>query len=461
MSSTRLQKIAVIVLVGIAVVQGVVAVFLKLNDFDVHLTKSAGFGRGEPYAEGMETYPLARVMFNWLLSKASDCEVQPGAYLQSLAEKYPWASDAINHYMPRIPKFGVRAVAYVLALFALLAVFRMWRQIAQGRESVPLNIDYAAGMLAVFLLLPYVLRDLDECGLQIFLLFFLSAAGFALVRGKPILSGFWLGTAIQYKVAPLLFVPFLIWKRQWRATFATAGFVVLWGLAPALFLGMDATIKAHREWFDTIAKVNTTKEAYPSLQEREAPKPQNLSLMAVLARYLETYPQGHPLHLDHPWFRQFGNLEPTQAFYAVRGILLAACLLLAWRWRHGWQSGNLSSNLPGEWACVTMLASLLAPQCWKQHLVVVLPAAFLVLRHELANQSWMRWRFGVFAAIAALVVCGRQELVGRELAIVLMSYKLDSFASLATMAMTLLLPRPKPTPTAVVEKVVRTIKRAA
>lgn len=410
-ASPRVQKLALGILAVVAIVQGVVAVYFRLNDFDVHRWQSEGFGYGEVYADGMDTYPVARVMMNWFLAF--------------------------------IPHHGARAFCYVMSLVALYAVYRMWSNMAQARETVPALVDRAAGLLAVFLLLPYVLRDLDECGLQIFLLFFLSAAGYALFRDRPILTGFWIGTAISYKVAPLLFVPFLMWKRQWRATFYSVGFVAAWALAPAYFIGMDATIDAHQAWLTRIAKVTGAKEAYPSLQELEPPKPQNLSLLAVAGRYLQTFPDDHPLVLDHPWFRQFGNLEPLHAYYVGRGVLLGLVLLLAWRWRRGWHGGELASRLPGEWACVTMLASLLAPQCWKQHLVVVLPAAFLVLRQELANHSWLRWRTGALLLIGVVVVAGRRELIGKDLSILILSYKLDSFACLGMLGLTLLLPSPR------------------
>lgn len=412
LNSARLQKLALALLAAIAVAQGVVAIG-RDNDFAVHRELGKGFLQGDPYAGGLDTYPVPRMMFNGLLAS--------------------------------VPHLYARAGCYLLALLALYAVFRMWSSLAEGQVHGSPDVNRTAGILVALGFLPYLLRDLDECGLQIFLLFFLTAAAYALVKQRALQTGFWIATGIAYKVAPLLFVPFLMWKRQWRATAYVAVFSVLWALVPALYLGMDATMAGHKRWFARISKVNSTREAYPSLQEMEPPKPQNLSLMATLARYLETYPNDHRLFSENPWlphhpgFRQFGNLDQETAFFAVRGILLGLGLILAWRWRRAWTQ-NLAGDLPSEWACVTMLATLLAPQCWKQHLVVVLPAAFLALRQQLLTASWFRWRLGVMGLIVAVVLLSRQSVVGRDLSVVLLSYKLDSIAALLLLALNLTMP---------------------
>jgi uncharacterized membrane protein len=63
------------------------------------------------------------------------------------------------------------------------------------------------GQLAVtaslFLLGPYLLRDFDDCGLQILLLFLLTAAVHQLRCGNRLYSGLWFGIAVTYKTVPV------------------------------------------------------------------------------------------------------------------------------------------------------------------------------------------------------------------------------------------------------------------
>ncbi|MCS7047189.1 MAG: hypothetical protein NZO58_12600, partial [Gemmataceae bacterium] len=165
----------------------------------------------------------------------------------------------------------------------------------------------------------------------------------------------------------------------------------------------------------------------------EPPKPQNLSLMATLARYLETYPPGHPLHVEHPWFRQFAALDATTAYLVVRGLLVLAGVGLLWWWRRPWRSETIAFDLPRQWAAVCALVTLVAPQCWKQHLVMLLPAGFLVL-HDALQAPTRPWGRCACLAFTAFVMLLQQDIMGRATYIVVVSYKLDTFAALGMLA---------------------------
>ena len=155
-------------------------------------------------------------------------------------------------------------------------------------------------MLTLLVLLPFIIRDLDECGLQIILLLLCSLAAAAFQRRRMVLSGFWLAAAATYKATPLLFLPFLLWKRQWKAAGCMVFFIAALNLLPATYLGWEKTLAENRHWFTyTLSVARDTPDAYPSVPRWETPKHQNLSLSATFARLVETYPPGHPLFIDH------------------------------------------------------------------------------------------------------------------------------------------------------------------
>ena len=86
------------------------------------------------------------------------------------------------------------------------------------------------------------------------LLFFLTAAGWFLVRGRQVLAGFWLAVAIVYKTSPLIFLPFLLWKRQWRIAGWTVAFAVLLSILAGTVVRGRATIEYHRRTLDTMLR---------------------------------------------------------------------------------------------------------------------------------------------------------------------------------------------------------------
>lgn len=383
------------------VVEGYYAVFWRKNDYSVHLIYGGFFLDGQPFKTDGATafYPLGRL---WLNASLATLDYHAG-----------------------------RALCYLAAVLSLGLTFRMWSELV--RPAVPLLPEgkrAAAVGWTVAVLLPYLIRDLDECGLQLGLLFFLTAAGYALAHGRKTQCGFWLGAAVVYKATPLLFLPLLLWKREWRAAAATVGFAVLLSLLPATYLGWDETIAAQRFWFSRAGAILENQEAYPSVPGIEPPKTQNVSLKALLARYLTTYPAGHPLYIDHPAFVQFGRLSPTAAKRAVTAVILILGGVIAWRMRNRWDHPHDDATFAPQWAVACLFAALLSPLCWRQHLVMAIPCAYLAAAERLSSPAQPLWRRRLIVAAACAILFSRREVIGRELSHVLLTYKLDTIAVL-------------------------------
>jgi hypothetical protein len=122
------------------------SVFFKQNDFDWHL----GYG--------------------YLVLKAthfSDSEA-----FRSLIFYYPPGRMLIDEALVLLPRLVARAIFFCAAIGALLITQKIWRELAQKVKPASHEIDFAAAALAFLLFAPWVVRDFDECGLQILLLFF-------------------------------------------------------------------------------------------------------------------------------------------------------------------------------------------------------------------------------------------------------------------------------------------------
>ena len=406
-TSSRFQTVALWLFVVLAVFEGYVAVFQKDNDFQWHCQHGAAFLANKTTAR--DHYLPSRGMMNVALAV--------------------------------LPYQATKAVVYLLALVLLVACYCLWERMAARSGETTQGVARSAGIFTAILLFPYLLRDLDECGLQIILLFLLTMAGYALSRGKSIQTGFWLGTAVAFKVTPLLALPFLLWKRQWRAAIAMVAFLLLWAAAPSLITGWGKNLHAHDTWLAESKHIKDARQAYPSLVDREPQKLFNLSLQAAIARWLETHPPGHPLYLEHPLFVQIGDLSQESAYQVEQAILLALGLAYVWKIRTPWQAAGGGSALPSEWASLCVFCALLSPLCWKHHFVLALPAAFLVVREMLTRPQPGRWRVALFWVLAAVTYGCRDFIAGRELAAVLLSYKFDTWAMSMLLIWTLFLPR--------------------
>ena len=404
------QRAALIGLVVVALVEGYIAVFRRDNDFLFHRNLGTAFLQGDPYGNSGEWYPVGRVMLNAGLA-------------------------ALDYRLSR-------GVSYALAIASLVGCWMMWRRMAQATRPAERTVDVAAGVATCWLLLPFIVRDLDECGLQLFLLFFLTAGAWAVMRGRNMQGGCWLALAATFKLTPLMCLPFLVWKRRWAAAAWMGLFIVGWNLAPAMFVGWETTLVCNQKWLACMRE--SAKVIDPAANAVEQAKPHNLSLAGTVGRYTQTYPPGHSLYVDHPAFVQFGQFTPLAAKRTYQGLLLLLGLFLAWHFRRRWLPPSVyDSSLPPspstsltsadaapEWAIVCLLCALLSPVCWKQHLMVALPCLFLVLRCELTSPHRTPWRIASLIVIALTVYGARHGFVGQSFSIVLLSYKVDTFAML-------------------------------
>jgi hypothetical protein len=175
----------------------------------------------------------------------------------------------------------------------------------------------------------------------------------------------------------------------------------------------------------------------------------NQSLKSALARLVQYYPPGHSLHLGHPAFIQFVQLDVDSARRFV--TLTTLCLLAAVAWRLRRRSWPLEKPLAFEWAALGVLATLLSPFCWKQHLVVTLPAMYLVIRHQLLEResslaagrrvlaAW-RWRTAAICLFAGLTLFAARGVLSAAQAELALSYKVFTLAGLISLALVLTLP---------------------
>ena len=98
-------------------------------------------------------------------------------------------------------------------------------------------------------------------------------------------SGIWLGLALSVKPFLLFLVPYFLWRRQWRATAALAGTVLLCVAAGFAVFGVES----HRAWLHML-----------HVADNWAWLPMNASVTAFLTRTFTTNPLFTPLGVATP-----------------------------------------------------------------------------------------------------------------------------------------------------------------
>lgn len=269
---------------------------------------------------------------------------------------------------------------YIKAGLTLLVFRWVFQLVAENGRPFPLW----AKCLTVLLALRPIMSDLQHGNVNLFILFLVVAALTAYHRKRDGLAGIVLGLAIACKVTPALFVPYLVWKRSWKALAGCAAGLVLFlwpGVVPALLMGMERNEKHLASWYSDMV--------YPFVVEgKVTSEHHNQSLPGLMAR-LTTHSPSFSTFIDNQYtpthYDNLLDLRPSVARLLVKGCMGLFALLVVWACRTPTTTRD-NWRLSAEFSIVLLGMLMFSERTWKHHCVtLVLP--FAVICYYLATCS--------------------------------------------------------------------------
>jgi len=359
-----------------------------------------------------------------------------GEHLYAGGLHYPYTPTAAMSFAPLAmvpPGLGL-ALRYAAAVAGLWLTLRLLLVMVGKRRGLDSAQAFAVEVLTIILAAQYIIRDLDDGGPHLLLLAMLVGGIYCVWRGRDALGGMWFGLATVLKAPAGLMLPFLLWKRRWRLAAMAIAATVVWTIVPMAWMGPASWWRHQEEWTRTALR-SVLGDPSPGVRESEQ-RVQNQSLKVAVTRYLVTYPNGHPLRVSHPAYVSFLDLDPGAARWAAAGALCVFLLLCTWLMRRRYRGPDDPTWLL-ECSAVLVLALLLSPVTWTQHLVLVIPALYLIVTEGCAI-----WPLGVLAsgamgvyAVMALIL--NREILGRDLSLLVLSYSIHTLALLLVLAVVL------------------------
>jgi alpha-1,2-mannosyltransferase len=314
----------------------------------------------------------------------------------------------------------LRSLVGVACLFFSL---RWLNTMTGGRIARPPQVVFATAATALLLGLHYVVRDLDDGGPHLILLGMLVGGTYCLWQGRQVWAAVWFGMAIALKMTPGLILPFLVWKRRFRAAAYTTVATCLWIASPALFIGPQAWYEAQSLW------VRVALRAASGTADENELRIQNQALRPALLRWTTAYPAGHALKVDHPLDVPLLDLSPRAASIATNAGLIAVLAAFAGWTRKAYRNDSDPAQLY-EFAALFLLMTLYSPVTWLQHLVWVVPAAWLLAE---SHRGGGRWSTTARAAVGAYLLLSlglNRELLGRDNYYMLLSWHIHTICQL-------------------------------
>jgi hypothetical protein len=274
--------------------------------------------------------------------------------------------------LDRVSPTFARGAWTVVNYAALLILLGMASRLLHGRR---LPVASAPILVPFLLTLPYLLYHFQYHQVNL-IVFALALGGLVLQeKGRDGIGGLLLGAAAALKVMPILFLPYLLYRRRWYAATSTATAALAFTLSPGLIMGWRRLAESLHYWW-TLLPRNPAWDAGH----------RNQSVLAMWDRFL-----GHGcVPLLSPGVTTLPMSEALIVRLAWLATIAVTSLLLLLSFRGRPKRGSLDVVI--EWSAVFVVSAIFGPVGWKHYLVVLLLPNLLLwkLGHESSDPGVRR-----------------------------------------------------------------------
>lgn len=293
------------------------------------------------------------------------------------------------------PVAGALLWFYAKAFMAVCAFAMTFRMLERDGAAFPL---WAKG-LAVLLCMRPLIGDLQHGNVNILILFLVMGALHAYSCQCDFLCGVLLALAISCKVTPLLFLPYFLWKRQWRVLIGSAiGLVLFLLLIPGLFLGFRENLDQLAGWSRTML-LPFVKDGFVTTEHHNQSLPGVIYRLVTHSPSFVNYPNGTWTPAEYHNLADIGTIAAKwivragQIFFALLVVLTCRTRMTP---RGGWRQG-------AEYSLILVGMLIFSERTWKHHCVTLM-LPFAVLAYYMANEVHSRQVRGILGVVLAAVI---------------------------------------------------------
>ena len=309
-----------------------------------------------------------------------------------------------------LPPYLGAAALFVIKVAMVVAAVRWSMLMASGNRRGP---PPWVVLIVVLLCARPLISDLQHGNVNIIIMFLVIGGLRLLTRGRSLAAGMLIGLSVALKVTPALFLPYLAYKRRWRALSGCGVGIVLSVALPALFLGPARNLELHKHWYKFMI-APYAKEGAVKYQGHI-----NQSVSALSMRLLtdsEGVYMPKKIHHKTGTHRPINvmSLDPAGVKGVTRVIMLGIVAWLAFVCRTRWLDAR-DWRLPCEFSLVLIAMLMLSAWTWKHHFVtIVLPMACVVtyLLFEAPGRGMRRYVTCTLIGFALLTTAMSGDLIG-------------------------------------------------
>lgn len=302
-----------------------------------------------------------------------------------------WVTIPFTVFPPRV----ARAIWYVISALCLIYIVKTSWRLAGGPRLEPADRAPAASggeqiafLIAQVCVLQLALNALTHLQPDLLIAALLMAGIAALIDRRFLVAATWIGMSGAFKVTPLLFAPYLLWRRKWVA----AGWVLL--LAVAVNLLPDTVHRPRGggtwvgEWARRVLAPMTRSDFVPGNWANKVNN--NQALSGAVKRWMATtWTAGKDEVIvgPRPGAASAGAMRNVFAVVGIATLLPVGIAM--WRRRSDRERDTTVQSSPGfspptvaaiECGIVLLLMLLFSPNSSRSHFCIMYLPAFCVAR---------------------------------------------------------------------------------
>lgn len=153
---------------------------------------------------------------------------------------------------PLVP-FGIGGASLIFFTINFLSIGLLLYFIARLDDSGSAITSPWVFLFPILFTYRFALGALDSGQAAPMMLALIAGALLADEKDKPVLAGALLALSVVFKYMGVIFVPYLLIRRRYRAAFWTGFFLLVFCLLPAVWLGWNREMSFLREWLPSIS----------------------------------------------------------------------------------------------------------------------------------------------------------------------------------------------------------------
>ena len=347
------------------------------------------------------------------------------AYLETPAGENTWPPffslaavpfgllDGVSPYVARLVWIALTWIATFGAL-DLIARIIYGKRLAWSASESALSLDSPELLVPFLLAFPFILNNLELLQVNM-ILFALALWGLYLQsKGKDAAGGIAIAAAAAMKVMAIVFLPYLVYRRRWRAALWMAAASVVFFFLPTVFLGWGKFWKDVALWL-------------PALHDCMGAGNASQSVYAMWDRILG---YGYvPFAVPGIFILPMSGARSATIAWEITCVVAAVLALIAFRGTP--RPDSWWAQI--EWAVVFVGGTILSPLTRKPYLVILLlPYALLyaALRSRETDPRTRRILRNVTIASFVLSIPTMHDVIGKSLAVRLEMGSVVTYGSL-------------------------------